>query len=67
MCDEAVDAFRPFVPDWFVTSKMIKKLIDDLFFNDAIDFMNEYSNYFTFLVMKWLFSVKTIIISTLIC
>ena len=29
MCDEAVDDFRPtlnFVPDWFVTSKIIKKL-----------------------------------------
>ena len=29
MCDEAVDDFLPtltFVPDWFVTSKKIKKL-----------------------------------------
>ena len=30
MCDKAVDDFLPtlnFVPDWFVTSRMIKKLL----------------------------------------
>ena len=30
MCDKAVDAFPPtveFVPDWFVTRKMIKMMI----------------------------------------
>ena len=36
MYDKAVDAFLPtskFVPDWFVTSKMIKKLDHELFSN----------------------------------
>ena len=34
MCDEAVDdclAALKFIPDWFVTSKMIKKLFSDLY------------------------------------
>ena len=54
MCGKAVDAFPPtlkFVPDWFLTRKMIKKL-DDLFSNDDIIFVNEDSNFVTFLVMK---------------
>ena len=34
-----------FVPDWFVTSKMVKKLDDDLFSNDDMIFVNEDSNY----------------------
>ena len=41
-----------FVPDRFFTSKMIKTLDDDLFSNDDIFFVNEDSNYVTFLVMK---------------
>ena len=47
MCDKAVDDFLPnlkFVPDWFVTSKIIKKPDDDLFSNDDIIFVNEDSN-----------------------
>ena len=46
MCDKAVDVFLgtlKFVPDWFVTSKMITKLDDALFFNDDI-ILNEDSN-----------------------
>ena len=42
MCDKAVDSFPPtlkFVPDWFVTSKMIKKLDDAVFSNDDIVFL----------------------------
>ena len=42
MCDKAVDAFPStlkFLPDWFVTSKMIKKLNDDLFANDNISLL----------------------------
>ena len=47
MCDKAVDAFLSplkFVPDWFFTSKMIKKFDDDLFSNDDIIFVNEDPN-----------------------
>ena len=46
-CNKAVDTFLPtleFVPDWFVTSKMIKELYDDLFSNDDIILVNEDSN-----------------------
>ena len=47
MCDKAVDDFLPalkFVPDWFVTNKMLEKLDDTLFANDDIIFINEGSN-----------------------
>ena len=51
MCDKAVNAFLAalkFVPDGFVTKKMIKKLDDDLFANNDIIFVTEDSNYVTF-------------------
>ena len=51
MCDKAVVAFRPtlkFVPDWFVTNKMIKNLDDDFFSNDDVIFVSEDSNYVKF-------------------
>ena len=44
MCDEAVDdslAALKFIPDWFVTSKMIKKLITDVYTDDNILYFNE--------------------------
>ena len=44
MCDKAVDYFLPalkFVHDWFVTSKMIKKLFTALYTNDNILYFNE--------------------------
>ena len=47
MCDKAVNAFLPtlrFVPDRFVTYKMLEKLDDALFTNDDIIFINEGSN-----------------------
>ena len=47
MCDKAVDDFLPalkFVPDWFVTNKMLEKLDDTLFANDDVIFINEGSN-----------------------
>ena len=50
MCDNSVVAFLPtlkFVPDWFVTSKTIKSLDDDLFSNDDIILVNEDSNNIT--------------------
>ena len=37
MCDKAVDdclAALKFIPDWFVTSKMLEKLHDALLTND---------------------------------
>ena len=44
MCDEAVDDFLPalkFVLDWFVTSKMIKKLHNALFADGDIFFFEK--------------------------
>ena len=43
MRHKAIDIFLPklkSVPDWFVTSKMIKKLDDALFANDDIILIN---------------------------
>ena len=51
MCEKAVNAFLSalkFVPDGFVTKKMIKKLDDNLFANNDIIFVKEDSNYVTF-------------------
>ena len=47
MCDKAADDFLPalkFVPDWFVSSKMIKKLHDALFADNDILFFGEDSS-----------------------
>ena len=44
MCDKAADGFLPalgFVADWFVTSKMIKKLFTALYADDNILHFNE--------------------------
>ena len=44
MCDEADDdclAALKFVPDWFVTSKMLKKVDNVLHTNDNILFYHE--------------------------
>ena len=44
MCDEAVDdcpAELKFIPDWFVTSKMLEKFNNTLRSNDDILFYNE--------------------------
>ena len=46
MCDKAADDFLPalrFVADWFVTSKMIKKLFTALYANDNVLYLNENS------------------------
>ena len=51
MCDKAVDACLPalqFVPDWFVTNKMLEKLVNHVFSNDDIVFVNEDSDSFKF-------------------
>ena len=44
MCDEAFDNFLPtlnFVPDWFVKSKMIKKLFTVLYADENIVYFDE--------------------------
>ena len=47
MCDEAIDTSLlalKFVPDWFVTNKMLEKL-DVVFSNDDMDL--DYKNFFS--------------------
>ena len=51
MCNEAVDdslASLDFIPDWFVTSKMIKKLYSALCADDNIICFNEKSGNIVF-------------------
>ena len=46
MCNKAVDDFLPglrFVPDWIVTSKMIKKILTALYADDNILYFKEVS------------------------
>ena len=50
MYKEAFDTCLPllkFVPDWFVTNKILKDLHNTVFFNDIIVFVNEDSNNLT--------------------
>ena len=47
MLSKAVDAFK-FVPDWFVTKTMIKKLDVAVLANDGIIFFDEDSGNVTF-------------------
>ena len=52
MCDEAVDhclAALKFIPDWFVTSKMLEKFDNALHANDDILFYNEDFDKVTFI------------------
>ena len=47
MCDEVVDdslASLQLIPDWFVTSKMIKKLFTALYADENIPYFNESSD-----------------------
>ena len=60
MCDKAVDDFLPalkFVPDWFVTSEMIKELLAALYADDNILILMKILVMLYFLVMKWVFLV----------
>ena len=56
MCNNnVVDHFAPtlkFVPDWFVTCKMIKKLLTVLYTDDNILFLINIPHFF---VTKWVF------------
>ena len=51
MCDEAVDtspAALKFIPDWFATSKMSKKLYIALYAHDSLPLLDEDSSGVTF-------------------
>ena len=51
MCDKAADAFQPtlkFVPNWFVSNKILQNHYDNLFSVDNIIFFGEDSNNVTF-------------------
>ena len=58
MCDKVIDDFLPalkFAPDWFVLSKMIKKLSTDLYADEGLLFLMKILIMSYFLVMKWVF------------
>ena len=58
MYDKVIDDFLPalkFVPDWFVLSKMIKKLSTDLYADEGLLFLMKILIMSYFLVMKWVF------------
>ena len=60
MCDKVIDDFLPalkFVPDWFVLSKMIKKLSTGLYADEGLLFLMKILVMSYFLVMKWVFLV----------
>ena len=50
MCDEAID--DSLIPDWFVTSKMIKRLFTALYTDKNIVCFNEDSGNVVFLAIK---------------
>ena len=53
MCDKAVDdslAALKLIPDWFVTSKMVKELFTSLYTDENIFYFNEDSGNFVFLL-----------------
>ena len=58
MYNKAVDDFLPalkFVSGWFVTSKIILKVLTALYANDDILFFDENSGTTTFFVIQWVF------------
>ena len=58
MCDEAIDdslAASKLFHDWFVTSKMVKKLYTALYADDGLLFLDENLVMSHFVVMKWVF------------
>ena len=68
MCDKAVadclTSFK-FVPDWFVTSKMVKKLFTDLYANENIIYFKKILVMPHLIIMKWVFLIQILIASTL--
>ena len=63
-CDEAVEdclSALKFVPDWFVTNKMLRKLHEGFFTNyDILSFDEDFGN-IEILVIKWVFFLKILI------
>ena len=60
MCDEAVDdylAALELVSDWFITSKMIKKLYTTLYADENILYLMKILAMSYFLVMKCVFLI----------
>ena len=60
MCDKAADdslAALKLIPDWFVTSKMIKKLNTALYADENILCLMKILVMLYFLVMKWVFLI----------
>ena len=59
ICDKAVDVCLPalkFVPNWFVTNKMLENL-DNVLYNDDIVFVNTDSDNDMFLMIIWVLLV----------
>ena len=62
MCNKSVDDFPPslkFLPDWFVTNKMTKKLITALYADDNILYFNEDAGNVVFSCNEMVFLVCT--------
>ena len=60
LCDKAVDdylAALKLVPDWFVTSKMIKEFFTALYAEENILFLMKILVMSCFLVIKWVFLI----------
>ena len=60
MYDKAVDdclAALKFIPDMFVTSKIITKFLTALYADDNILYFKEYSGMLDFVLMKWVFLI----------
>ena len=60
MCGKPVDDFLQtlnFVPDWFVTSKMIKKLFTTLYADEIILYLMKILVMLYLVVMKWVFLI----------
>ena len=66
LCDETADDFLPtldVVPDWFVTSKVIKKLFTTLYADENI--LMKILVMLFLIVMKWVFLTKILTALTL--
>ena len=60
MCDEAVDdslAGLKLIPDWFVTSKMIKKRLTALYADENILYFKGGSDHAYLTAMEWIYSI----------
>ena len=68
MRDEAVNdslAALKLIPDWFVASKMIKKLLTDLYVDENILYLMQILVMLYFIIMKWVLLILILIILVL--